>query len=492
MLQQRSEQATQEEARLRALHALDLRGDPPEQALEALAALAAQLLDCPMSMVTLIDRAHQRIVASVGSGRGEVDRHLAFCHHTIRTPNLMVVPDATAESRFASNPFVTGDPNVRFYAGMPICAPDPETGDPYRVGAICAVDTVPRSISPEQEAAMRHLGTVAEAILQARVVSSRSLELADLANRQKAELQRAVTAFSQAERITLIGSWHYDLPGGPVVWSEGVYRIHDLPLDTEVDVALGLSFYPEASRRMVEDTLRDSVATGQPFDFESDFRTATGRMRRVRTLGEPVMADGVCVAMTGVFQDVTERFEMEQSLRKRAERDDLTGLANRAAFNRMLEASVAESMAGAGPLMLILADLDHFKPINDRHGHDAGDEVLKSIGARLRGVCGEGCVPARLGGDEFAIIVRDPGLCADPLPFVGALLALLREPAVTRYGTMPIAATIGYGLFDPATDQTLREFVHRIDSALYDAKRVERGTARRFAPRGRRHTDPRI
>jgi GAF domain-containing protein len=206
MLHWRPDLPADEEARLRALHALDLRSDPPEQALAALAELAAQLLGCPISMVTLIDRAHQRIVASVGAERGEGDRNVAFCNHTISTPNLLVVPDATLESRFAGNPFVTGDMHVRFYAGMPICAPDPETGDPYRVGAICAVDTVPRSISPAQEAAMSNLGRVAEAILSARVISGQSLELAELTHRQAQELRQSVTAFGQAERIASIGS----------------------------------------------------------------------------------------------------------------------------------------------------------------------------------------------------------------------------------------------------------------------------------------------
>jgi diguanylate cyclase (GGDEF)-like protein len=209
----------------------------------------------------------------------------------------------------------------------------------------------------------------------------------------------------------------------------------------------------------------------------------------VRCLGEPVIEDGKAVALAGVFQDLTDRYELEQSLRRLADRDELTGLANRAAFNRALEAGVDAATERSAPLMLVLADLDHFKPINDEHGHDAGDEVLRIVGERMHGLCAAGCTPARLGGDEFAVIVRDPAVCADPEPFVTALLDRLKAPAITRYGRLPISLTIGYGLFDRDRDLTLREFVHRIDSALYDAKRGCRGTARRFMEHGRRRTD---
>jgi diguanylate cyclase (GGDEF)-like protein len=490
-MQEQTDPQESEEARLRAIHALDLRTDMPDPALTALAALAGQLLGCPASLVTLIDHAHQRIVASVGVEPGECDRSLSFCQHTIRAPELVVVPDATLDSRFSGNPFVTGDMNVRFYAGVPICAPDPLTGEPCRVGAICAVDFVPRTISAEQEAAMRNLAQVAEAILSARVVSGRSLELAELARQQSQALQRSVTAFAQAERIAEIGSWQIGLPDGPLTWSEGVFRICDLPprAGGVVDLPFALQFYPEGARKLTEDSLHRAATEGRPFDIEVDFRTAAGRLRRARCLGEPVIVDGVTVAVAGVFQDVTGRFELEQSLRRSADLDDLTGLANRAAFNRELEGAVQDVRNRSAPLMLVLADLDHFKPINDEHGHGAGDEVLQIVGERLRDFLGADCTPARIGGDEFALIVRDAAACADPVPFVTALLDRLKQPAITRYGTLPISITVGYGLFDPLRDLTLREFVHRIDSALYDAKRDRRGTARRFVALGRRRTD---
>jgi diguanylate cyclase (GGDEF)-like protein/PAS domain S-box-containing protein len=481
-----------EEARSRALDALRLLDTPPEEAFQALAALASQVLGCPMALITLIDRSRQWIKASIGTDLRETSRDVAFCDHTIRRAGLMIVPDATKDARFSANPFVTEHPNVRFYAGVPISARDPETRALQRVGAICGIDTEPRHLDVEQQAALKQLGILADALLTARAISGESLEIAALAQTQTEALQRSVTAFRQAERIAQIGSWRIDLRDMTLDWSEGVYRIYGLPDGAPVDLAAAMAPFPEETRQFVQASLEATRDTGALLDLETDFRTADGGLRRVRSLGERVETDGRPVAVAGIFQDVTDRYRLEQSLRRLAEVDPVTGIANRAAFNRALEQAVDAAAAGGGALMLVLADLDHFKQANDVHGHAAGDDLLRVVGERLSncgGNSGRGCFAARLGGDEFALIVTDPDLCARPDPFIEGLLAMLNQPAATSYGVLPVSLTIGYDLFRGDVDVTLREFVHRIDSALYEAKRAQRGSARRYVAKGRRSTD---
>jgi diguanylate cyclase (GGDEF)-like protein len=481
-----------EEARRRALDALALLDTPPEEAFQALAALASRVLECPMALITLVDRSRQWVKASVGTDLKETSRDIAFCDHTVRRDELLVVPDATKDSRFASNPLVTGDPNIRFYAGVPISVRDPESGTPQRVGAICGIDIVPRQLDEDQLKALRELGTLAEALLAARYVSRESLQIAAVAQQQADALQRNVISFSQAERIAQIGSWRFDLREGSLDWSEGVYRIYDVPVSTEVDFDLAVAAYPGASRKLIEHALQNTVETGRPMDFETDLVTSSGELRRVRGMGERVDSDGVPIAIAGVFQDVTDRYRLEKSLRHMAEVDAVTGIANRAVFNRALEEAVAAALAQRGSLLLVLADLDHFKQVNDVHGHAAGDDLLRIVGDRLStcsGAKGGGCFAARIGGDEFALILTDPERCARPEPFIEGLLATLNQPAETNYGVLPVSVTIGYDLFRADIDGTLREFVHRVDSALYEAKRAQRGTARRYAPIGRRSTD---
>jgi diguanylate cyclase (GGDEF)-like protein/PAS domain S-box-containing protein len=481
-----------EKARSRALETLRLLDTPPEHAFQALAALASQVLGCPMALITLIDRSRQWVKASVGTDLRETRRDVAFCDHTIRRDGLMIVRDATQDARFAANPLVTTNPNIRFYAGVPLSARDPETRIFQRVGAICGLDTIPRDLNDDQKAALEQLGSVADALLTARAISGESLDIAALAHAQAEALQRSVTAFRQAERIAQIGSWRVDLREPSLEWSEGVYRIYGIPDGTPIDLDIALAAFPNGSRELVANSLDKTRDGGQPMDLETDFLTVGGELRRVRAMGELVTAHGKAVAIAGVFQDVTDRYRLEQSLRRLAEIDPVTGIANRAAFNRALEAAVEAAGKGDGALMLVLADLDHFKQANDIHGHAAGDDLLRIVGERLSACLGldrAGCFAARLGGDEFGLIVTDPDRCAQPESFIDALLASLNQPAETSYGVLPVSLTIGYDLFRADVDATLREFVHRVDSALYEAKRAERGSARRYRLRGRRSTD---
>jgi diguanylate cyclase (GGDEF)-like protein len=482
----------QEEERIRALHALRLLDTPPEEAFQALAALASQVLDCPMALITLVDRSRQWIKASIGTDLRETPRDIAFCDHTIRQSEIMIVADASQDERFAANPFVTAESGVRFYAGVPLSAQDPETHRMHRVGAICGVDTVPRRLDAQQRIALEQLGKVADALLTARAISGESLEIADLAQSRAEALERSVTAFRQAERIASIGSWRFNLRDSSLEWSDGVYRIYDVPIGAPVNLNDGMAAFPVGSRPMVEQAFEATRDEGRPLNFETDFVRASGEVRRVRSMGERVEADGRAVAIAGVFQDVTDRYRLEQSLRRLAEIDPVTGIANRAAFNRALEEAVGAANAGQGALLLVLADLDYFKEVNDVHGHAAGDDLLRIVGERLNACSGigpGGCFAARLGGDEFALIVTDPGRCEAPEPFIEAMLANLKQPAETNYGVLPVSLTIGFDLFRPDIDTTLREFVHRVDSALYSAKRTQRGTARRYVTRGRRSTD---
>jgi diguanylate cyclase (GGDEF)-like protein len=206
-----------------------------------------------------------------------------------------------------------------------------------------------------------------------------------------------------------------------------------------------------------------------------DFLTERGRKRRVKTRGELEMEDGRAVAMIGVMQDVTDRYRVERSLRDSASTDEVTKIANRAAFNRRLEEALAAYGMGA-PLVLALIDLDLFKQINDTFGHLAGDDVLRAVGERLRAPFLKGSFAARLGGDEFALILTDPELCAAAPAVIERLLETLRVPVQSGGTLLHPTATIGYASAAPMAN-VARDLMHAADTALYAAKRERRGTA---------------
>lgn len=471
----------EEEQRLRALHALDLLDSEPEEEFSAVAWLAARLLGVPMAFFTLIDHNRQWTKAHHGGPRVDVPREAAFCSHTIAGSEPFVVTDATADHRFSANPLVTGDPHVRFYAGMPIRARS-EDGGLHNIGAVCGIDSKPRHFTAEQEEALRHLASIAEALIAARGAAREAVRIAAHANGQAVELRRAAVTFKQAERLAKIGSWRLRLESGAVEWSEGIFRIHDLPPDGELRVETALDFYPVSSRAVVSESLARAGEEGQPFDIEVDFVSATGVHRRVRSIGEPESEDGRIVAVAGVFQDITEQHRLSDALRRMATMDELTRIANRAAFNRALDGAVEQAKRVGTPLGLMLIDLDEFKAINDTHGHLVGDDVLRTVGRRLRAEWLKDSFVARLGGDEFAVIVTDAELCGELDVLAERLDGEFRRPAHTKAGVLAMSATVGAALLAPA-HVAVRDFVHAADNALYAAKRERHGGDRRRAQR---------
>ena len=469
---------TDEDRRLAALQAMALLDSEPEGAFDALVALTAQRFDCPVSMLNLIDRDRQWVKAKVGTDITETDRDVAFCDHTIRGSEPMVVEDATRDTRFANNPLVTGDPNIRFYAGAPIHVTDDHGR--HAIGTLCLIDAKPRTMTQEQVDALAHVAVIVETLISSRAAALEAIAIAEAVQAQARQLRRQETVFRQVERMTMIGSWRLDLQNESVTWSDGVYRIHELGPGEQPNLHGALDFYPPRDRAAITEALTGTIETGTPYEIEVDFITAKGKRRRVRSRGELEIDNGRAVAVVGVFQDVTDRHRVERKLRESASTDEVTRIANRAEFNRVLEAELQAARRGK-PVVLALIDLDDFKTTNDTFGHVAGDDVLRAVGQRLRAPYLKGSFAARLGGDEFALLLTDPELVADAPAVIATLLELLKTPVQSRHELLPVSGTIGSARPGPGAE-TVRDLMHAADIALYTAKRNRRGTAHAYVP----------
>lgn len=471
---------TDEDRRLSALQACDLLDSEPEKAFDALVAIASHRFGCPVSMLTLIDRDRQWIKARVGVELEETDRSAAFCDHTIRAREPLVVEDAHNDTRFADSPLVTGYPRVRFYAGAPIHVAD--VAGRHAIGAMCVIDTQPRDMSAEQRDELARFATIAEALIASRNAAREAVSIAEEVQRQSLILRRQDRVFRQVERLAKIGSWRFDLADGSVTWSEGVYRIHELDPVDRPELTTALDHYPPRDRALVSSALANTIETGDAYELEVDFITARGKRRRVRSHGELEMESGRPVALVGVFQDITDAHRVERRLRESASTDEVTRIANRTEFNRVIEAELQASRAGK-PIMLVVLDLDGFKATNDTFGHLAGDDVLRAVGQRLRAPFLQGSFAARLGGDEFALVLSDPELVETGPAVIDRLLDLLKMPVQSKDALLPVSATIGSARPGPGV-QTARDLLHAADIALYTAKRARRGSAHAFvAPR---------
>lgn len=176
-------------------------------------------------------------------------------------------------------------------------------------------------------------------------------------------------------------------------------------------------------------------------------------------------------------RDVTSRVEAEQALEHQARRDPLTGLANRRLFDERLALALARGWRNHTRVGLLYIDLDHFKAINDRYGHAAGDHVLREFARRIDNSIRSVDLAVRLGGDEFAVLVEDIAT-SQSLQFVAnKLLALMHEPVPFEGIALPISASIGIGMNGLARPDAAA-LLQLADDALYQAKAAGRNTWR--------------
>jgi diguanylate cyclase (GGDEF)-like protein/PAS domain S-box-containing protein len=178
-------------------------------------------------------------------------------------------------------------------------------------------------------------------------------------------------------------------------------------------------------------------------------------------------ADGRPLCWFGQFQDITERKRLEQRLTLLAEEDELTGVLNRRGLLRALDAQIAHIDAGAHGSLLLL-DLDGFKAVNDRRGHEAGDVLLATIAMALRATLDESDVIGRLGGDEFAAILPGTGEAGARLA-AEAVAERIRE--VSRDEVTASCGTASYGSDRP---RTARDLLEEADRGMYEAKAARR------------------
>lgn len=143
-----------EARRQRDLDSTGILDTPAEEGFDDVVKVAAQLCGTPIALVSLVDRDRQWFKARVGLAATETPRRVSFCAHAISDSAPLIVADTQQDDRFADNPLVTGDPHMRFYAGVPLQLDEDATA----VGTLCVIDQVPRELTPSQLAGLRALG----------------------------------------------------------------------------------------------------------------------------------------------------------------------------------------------------------------------------------------------------------------------------------------------------------------------------------------------
>lgn len=205
-------------ARLKALDEYQIMDTLPEKEFDDIVELASALCCAPISLITLLDTHRSWFKAQVGIGGSEAPKELSLCQFTIQQPDeVTVIGNAETDIRVANNPFITGDPHVRFYAGAPLVAPNGEA-----IGTLCVVDTVPREFSAEQTRILRILADRVMKQLEMRKENMVRKAEAEEANRK---LQEAVSQLKGAQKISRFGSWECDINTMHITWSAEMYSL---------------------------------------------------------------------------------------------------------------------------------------------------------------------------------------------------------------------------------------------------------------------------
>ncbi|BDA84272.1 hypothetical protein Sa4125_18140 [Aureimonas sp. SA4125] len=295
--------------RLRALRSLEILGTASSPELDRLCRMAQAVFGVPISLVTLVENDFQWFKAKCGLDIEGTSRDAAFCDKTIRGDVVMVVPDARADERFASNPLVTGEPFIRFYAGAPlILSPG------VRLGSICIIDSKPRSVSGQEAEILNQLADAVVGELR-RHRSDLDLRSEQLARESELSTQRHI--LTQAENEGASGSWEFDRLTGGIGWSDGLYRLLGYqPCETTPpDELFRRHVHPDDTHLL--DRAISAVVEARAFDLEIRIVDAKGATRWLSSRGEPLHeADGTTRRMIGVLRDVTEAKRADDVLRE--------------------------------------------------------------------------------------------------------------------------------------------------------------------------------
>lgn len=271
-----------------------------------------------------------------------------------------------------------------------------------------------------------------------------------------------------------------DPHGRPTYISPSIEKVRGWSVSEAMALPMDQQLSPEGcafARQALQDT-QDAIEHGLALP---SFRT---EMQQSHKNGSWIWTDvtsscivdaaGDYIGTLLVYRDITERKRLEHELLERATTDELTGLLNRRALMEQLEELLThpDRRRGGEGLAVLFCDLDHFKEINDRLGHAAGDVVLRAVADRIRHCIRSGDLAARMGGDELIVVLRGVTALPSALAIAEKLSDSIARPITAEEVNARITASIGVTMAQP--DEDADALLNRADVAMYHAKQAGR------------------
>lgn len=214
----------------------------------------------------------------------------------------------------------------------------------------------------------------------------------------------------------------------------------------------------------------ETILAGKEWHGVFQNRTKAGNLVWEAASISPIRDDeGTITHFVGIKEDITEIKRLQDQLEHLARHDPLTGLPNRHLFTDRLRQALAQGKRRKAPFAILYLDLNDFKPVNDVHGHKAGDALLVEVGRRLTACVRESDTVARMGGDEFTVLLTDIHGPENAHRIAGTIVEALGRPFLLEEGTCTIGASLGMALF-PEDGATADLLLSKADTAMYQAK----------------------
>jgi diguanylate cyclase (GGDEF)-like protein/PAS domain S-box-containing protein len=448
-----------ESGRLAALESYAVLDTAPEREFDDIVQMAKRIFSVPIALVSLVASDRQFFKARIGLDVCQTDREGSFCTHVVLGDDILVVPDAALDPRFQQSPLVQGEPNIRFYAGAPLITPDG-----FVIGSMCVKDTCPRpDLTADERDTLKDLARLLMERLEAR-----KLAQSGRASRRQFE---SIAAVSPDAIICADGSNTIRF------WNKAAETIFGYKAEEAIGQSLNIIVPP--SMRSLHDAGLARAVAGHPTKIIGAV-VAVPACRRDGSefpieLSLSHWMEGGEHRFGAIARDITDRRLAEARLKRDAECDHLTGIANRKMLTERMAEAARDGIAGT----LLLLDLDGFKDVNDSLGHAMGDEVLKAVADRLVTEVKEGLV-SRLGGDEFAVFWRE---ALDPLDAVAqshALITAIEQPIEVEERCVYVGASGGIAASDAGWEPDA--LLNEADLALYRAKAEGRSRVSFFTP----------
>lgn len=430
--------------------------------------------------------AQGRVIGAVGVYRDVTEEYATRTRMRIEQTFVQQMLDGLEEG-IASHNVLTGE-DFRNAAAMRMGIPLPAGDEPLPFtlldGSPVPEDLIFRAMAGEEEPPFEMMDPTTGKVLLARVkgISSEDGVLgavfttSDITEQRGASEQLRIQSAAMEATITAMFITDAD---GTIEW---VNRAFSEISGFSADEAIG------ANPRILKSghqgpahysELWETILRGEPWSGRVINRRKTGEHYVVDQWVTPMRdATGAISHFVAVHDDVTSQVAAEEQILHMATHDALTDLPNRRLFLELLEAAIARAERRGGEVGALMMDLDHFKDVNDSLGHQAGDDLLRSVAARLQDRVRASDTVARLGGDEFAVLVDEASI--EGVAKVAAdIIDALAKPFEIMSHTVRTGTTVGVAMLEPGLSAD--DLLARADMALYTAKDRQRGTMEVYA-----------